>query len=65
MNWLSFVNGLVGVVLILSVAVLGLSQLAAAFLLVSGVIVLVCSSLRWITGFSRYTGGGDRLMPAR
>ncbi len=58
MNWLSFVNAIVGIALILAPTALGFSQNtpAAASVEVGGLIVLVLGALRWITGFSRYSG---------
>ena len=57
MKWLSFVNAIVGIGLILAPTLLGFSQhtLAAAVVEVSGLIVLVLGALRWITSFSRYS----------
>lgn len=56
MKWLSFVNALVGIALILAPTLLGFSQhTLAAIVEVSGLIVLVLGALRWITGFSRYS----------
>ncbi len=67
MKWLSFVNALVGIALILGPTALGFSHetLAASAVQVSGLIVLVLGTLRWITGFARYSSGaGDRLTTA-
>lgn len=67
MKWLSFVNALVGIALILGPTALGFSHetLAATAVQVGGLIVLVLGALRWITGFSRYSiAGGDRLTAA-
>jgi len=55
MNWLSFVNAVIGVALIL-IAVSGLvSHEAAAAVAVGGLVVLVLGALRWITGFARFS----------
>jgi len=67
MKWLSFVNALVGIALILTPTALGFSHetIAATAVQVAGLIVLVLGALRWITGFSRYAGsGGDHLTAA-
>lgn len=57
MKWLSFVNAIVGLALILAPTLLGFSQhaLAATVVEVGGLTVLVLGALRWITGFSRYS----------
>lgn len=55
MNWLSFVNGVIGVALIL-IAVSGLvAHEAAVAVAVAGLVVLVLGALRWITGFARFS----------
>jgi hypothetical protein len=55
MNWLSFVNGVIGIALIL-VAVSGLvSHASAIAVAVGGLVVLVLGALRWITGFARFS----------
>jgi hypothetical protein len=61
MNWLSFVNGVVGILLIL-VAASGLvsNHMAATAVGVGGVVVLVLAALRWITGFGRFSIGRGR-----
>lgn len=61
MNWLSFANGIVGILLIL-VAVTGLigSHTAATAVAIGGLVVLVLAALRWITGFAKFTVGHGR-----
>jgi hypothetical protein len=55
MKWLSFVNGVIGVMLIV-IAVSGLvSHEAAVVVAVAGLVVLVLGALRWITGFARFS----------
>lgn len=55
MKWLSFVNGVIGVALIV-IAVSGLvSHAAAVIVAVAGLVVLVLAALRWITGFARFS----------
>jgi hypothetical protein len=63
MKWLSFINGIVGILLIL-VGVSGLisNHLAAAGVAILGLIVLVLSTLRWITGFARFSSGSHAPM---
>jgi hypothetical protein len=63
MKWLSFINGIVGILLIL-VGVSGLisNHLAAAGVAILGLIVLVPSTLRWITGFARFSAGSHAPM---
>jgi hypothetical protein len=58
MKWLSFINGIAAILLIL-VAVSGLisNHLAGAGVAILGLIVLVLSALRWITGFARFSSG--------
>ena len=56
MKWLSFVNGIVGIILIV-VAVSGVisNHVAAAAVAIGGLVVLVLAALRWVTGFARYS----------
>lgn len=55
MNWLSFVNAVIGIALIL-IAVSGLvAHEAAVPVAVAGLVVLVLGALRWITGFARFS----------
>ena len=55
MNWLSFVNGVIGIALIL-IAVSGLvSHGAAVPVAVAGLVVLMLGAVRWITGFARFS----------
>ena len=58
MKWLSFINGLAGILLILIGASGILSNhMAAVGVAILGLVVLVLSALRWITGFAHFTGG--------
>jgi hypothetical protein len=59
MKWLSFINGIAGILLIL-VGVSGMigNRLAAAGVAILGLIVLVLATLRWITAFERFSGAG-------
>ncbi len=61
MNWLSFVNGVIGIALIL-IAVSGLigGHTAATAVAVAGLVVLVLGALRWTTGFARSSVGRGR-----
>jgi hypothetical protein len=56
MKWLSFVNGIVGIILIV-IAVSGLvaNHVAAAAVAIGGLVVLVLAAIRWVTGFARYS----------
>ncbi|MGH7762523.1 MAG: hypothetical protein ACREOY_14095 [Candidatus Dormibacteraceae bacterium] len=55
MKWLSFVNGVIGIALIVT-AVSGLvSHEAAVAVAAAGLVVLVLGALRWITGFARFS----------
>jgi hypothetical protein len=55
MKWLSFINGLAGILLILIGVSGALSNHAAAVAVaILGLVVLVLSALRWITGFGRF-----------
>ncbi|MGH7764323.1 MAG: hypothetical protein ACREOM_07905 [Candidatus Dormibacteraceae bacterium] len=55
MKWLSFVNGVIGIALILT-AVSGLvSHEAGVAVAVAGLVVLVLGALRWVTGFARFS----------
>jgi hypothetical protein len=57
MNWLSFANGVVGILLIL-VALSGLltTHWGTPAVAIGGRIVLVLAVLRWIAGFGRFSG---------
>ncbi|HEY9286500.1 MAG TPA: hypothetical protein VIT43_00595 [Candidatus Dormibacteraeota bacterium] len=56
MKWLSFINGLAGILLILIGASGVLSNhMAATAVAILGLVVLVLSALRWITGFGRFS----------
>lgn len=59
MKWLSFVNGIFGILLIL-LGVSGMisNHLAASGVAIVGLIVLVLSTLRWITGFAHFSSAG-------
>ena len=58
MKWLSFINGIAGILLILAAVSGSISDhLAAAGVAILGLIVLVLSTLRWITGFARFSSG--------
>lgn len=61
MKWLSFVNGIIGIALIL-IAVSGLvaNHMAASAVAVGGLVVLVLAALRWVTGFARFSAGHSR-----
>jgi hypothetical protein len=64
MNWLSFVNAVVGIVLI----VLGASgmvgnHMVAIAVVIGGLIVLALGALRWITGFGRFSSEASRPIP--
>lgn len=61
MNWLSFVNAVVGILLIL-IAVSGLiaGHMGATAVAIGGLVVLVLGALRWITGFARFSIGRER-----
>jgi hypothetical protein len=57
-KWLSFINGIAGILLILAAVSGSISNhLAAASVALLGLIVLVLSTLRWITGFARFSSG--------
>ena len=53
MQWLSGINGLVGIWMIISAWVLGFSGLSKATwsAVISGIIVLVLGAIRFFTGF--------------
>ena len=64
MKWLSFVNGIVGIVLIvIGVSGMVTNHLVAAAIAVAGLIVLVLAAIRWITGFGRYAAGAGHPIP--
>ena len=57
MKWLSFINGIAGILLIL-IGASGMisNHLVATGVAIVGLIVLVLATLRWITGFSHFSG---------
>ena len=61
MKWLSFVNGIIGIILIL-IAVSGLiaNHMAAGAVAIGGLVVLALAAIRWITGFGRLSRTATR-----
>ena len=57
MKWLSFINGIAGILLILIGASGMISDhMVATAVAIVGLVVLVLATLRWITGFTRFSG---------
>jgi hypothetical protein len=54
MNWLSGINALFGIWMIISPWVLGFSHMSSATVscVISGIVVLVLGAIRFFTGFS-------------